>query len=126
MPPVPIRGWSQRKELAWEVGVHPDLSPERLAALREQLEDDIARLSRRLRHLAQDESIRLDQQAIGRVSKPPVPSPQPPAPTPLPRQPHQRIPQPGQVHRPRPLRQDHARDQPRQRRPEFRRDQPQP
>lgn len=48
---------------------HPDLTPERLDALRELLEEDIARLSRRLRDLAQDHSTVLDQQAIGRLSR---------------------------------------------------------
>lgn len=38
-------------------------------SLREVLEDDIARLGRRLAHLARDDSITLDQQAIGRVSR---------------------------------------------------------
>jgi DnaK suppressor protein len=48
---------------------HPELTPERIALLRELLEDDIARLSRRLAHLKTDTSVMLDQQAIGRVSR---------------------------------------------------------
>lgn len=48
---------------------HSDLTPERLALLRETLADDIARLSRRLAYLKTDTSVTLDQQAIGRVSR---------------------------------------------------------
>ncbi len=51
------------------MSAHPELTPEQLLVLRETLDDDIARLGRRLAHLKADDSVALDQQAIGRVSR---------------------------------------------------------